>query len=103
MFGSLIFRRTKALQAGFCCSSDTGSRRRPLPRWVQIALKPASKILGPHGIFIRGKGLTYLIAHSTFKRMQIDAPGACWLDADEHHLGLALRAGEAPNCIEWND
>jgi hypothetical protein len=35
--------------------------------------------------------------------MQVDASGACWLDADEHHLGLALRTGGAPNCSEWND
>jgi hypothetical protein len=35
--------------------------------------------------------------------MQVDAPGACWLDADEHHLGLALRTSGAPNCSEWND
>src|SRR5712692_6198165 len=59
--------------------------------------------LGLHGVFIRGKGLKYLIADSAFKRMQIDAPGACWLDADEHHLGLALRTGGALNCNEWND
>jgi hypothetical protein len=54
---------------------------------VQIALKPASKALGLHGVFIRGKGLKYLIADSAFKRMQVDAPGACWLDADEHDRG----------------
>ena len=41
--------------------------------WVQIALKPASKTLGPHRVFIRGKGLKYAIADSTFKRMQVDA------------------------------
>jgi len=80
-----------------------GSRRRVLLRWVQFALKPATKTLGPHGVFIRRKGLKYLIADSAFKRMQVDGPGACRLDADEHHLGLALRTGEAPNCGEWND
>jgi hypothetical protein len=70
---------------------------------VQIALKPASKPLGLHGVLIRGKGLKYLIADSAFKRMQVDAPCACWLDADEHHLGLAPRTGRALNCSEWND
>jgi hypothetical protein len=40
---------------------------------VQIALKPASKALGRHGVFKRGKGRKYLIADSTFKRMQVDA------------------------------
>jgi hypothetical protein len=84
-------------------SGDAGSRRRALLWRVQIALKPASKTLGLHGIFIRGKGLKYLIADSAFKRMQVDAPGAYWLDADEHHLGLALRTGGALNCNEWND
>jgi hypothetical protein len=45
----------------------------PLLRRVQIALKPASKTLGLHGIFIRGMGLKYVIADSAFKRMQVDA------------------------------
>ena len=45
----------------------------------------------------------YLIADSAFIRMQVDAPDACWLDADEHDRGLALRTGGAPNCNEWND
>jgi len=66
-------------------------------------LKPASKTLGLHGVFIGGRGLKYVIADSAFKRMQVDAPGACWLDADEHHLGLALRTGGTLNCREWND
>jgi hypothetical protein len=66
-------------------------------------LKPASKALGLRGVFKRGKGRKYLIADSAFKRLQVDALGACWLDADEHHLGLALRTGGAPNCSEWND
>jgi hypothetical protein len=77
----------------FTKSAD--SRRRALLRWVQIALKPASKALGLHRVFKRGKGRKYLIADSAFKRMQVDAPGPCWLDADEHHLGLALRTGGA--------
>jgi hypothetical protein len=79
------------------------SRRRALLRWVQIALKPASKALGLRGVFKRGKGRNYLMADSAFKRLQVDAPGACWLDANEHHLGPALRTGGAPNCSEWND
>jgi hypothetical protein len=78
-------------------------RRGPLLWRVQFALKPASQALGLHGVFKRGKGLDYLIADSAFKRMQVDAPGACWLDADEHHLSLALRTGGAPDCSEWND
>jgi hypothetical protein len=69
----------------------------------KFALKPATKTLGPHGVFICRKGLKYLIADSAFKRMQVDAHGACWLDGDEHHLGLALRTGGAPNCSERND
>jgi hypothetical protein len=73
------------------------STARALRRRVQIALKPASKDPGLHGIFIRGKDRKYVIADSTFKRMQVDA-WACWLDAGEHHLGLALRTGGAPKC-----
>jgi hypothetical protein len=97
-----------------CQASALGLRRgplvcKPLKRkthhhllWrVQFALKPASKALG--GVFIRGKGLKFLIADSAFERMQVDAPGACWLDADEHHMGLALRTGGALDCSEWND
>jgi len=34
-------------------------RRRTLLRWVQIALKPASKTLGLHAVVIRCKGLKY--------------------------------------------
>ena len=70
---------------------------------MQIALKPASKALGLHGVFKRGKARKYLIADSAFKRLQVDVPGACWLDANEHHLGLALRTGGALNCSERND
>ena len=54
-------------------TKSTGSRWRALLRWVQIALKPASKTLGFHGVFIRGQGRKYLIADSAFKRMQVDA------------------------------
>jgi len=64
-------------------------RRRTLLRWVQIALKPASKTLGLHGVVIRCKGLKYVIADSAFKRMQVDAR-ACWLDTDKHR-GVSLR------------
>src|ERR1700722_14655478 len=74
-----------------------------LPCCVQIALKPASNALGLHGVFIRGKGLKYLIADGAFKRLQVDAPGARWLDAGEHHLRLAPRTGRALNCSEGND
>ena len=74
---------------------------RALRRRVQIALKPAAKGLGLHRIFIRGKGRKYVIADSTFKRMQVDA-WACWLDAGEHHRGPALRTGGAPKCNRWN-
>src|SRR5207253_9418470 len=45
----------------------------------------------------------YLIEDSALKRLKVDAPGACWLDANEHHLCLALRTGGALNCSEWND
>jgi hypothetical protein len=64
-------------------------------------LKPASKALGLHRIFIRGKGRKYVTADSTFKRMQIDAK-ARWLDTGEPHLGFALRTGRAPKCNRWN-
>ena len=63
-------------------------------------MKPASKTLGFHGVFIRGMGFEYVIADSAFERMQVDDTGAYWLDADEHHLGLALRTGGALNCNE---
>jgi hypothetical protein len=89
--GSRTQRRKAGIEAG------------TLLRQVQIALKPASKTLEPRGVFIRSKDFKYLIADSAFKRMQVDAPGACWLDADEHHRGLALRTGGALNCSEWDD
>src|SRR5260370_94762 len=76
-------------------------RRVFLLRWVQIALKPASKAPGLHGVFMRDKGLKFVIADSAFKRKQVDAR-ACRLDTGEHHRGLALRTSGAPNCSEWN-
>jgi hypothetical protein len=69
---------------------------------VQIALKPAPKTLGFHGIYIGGMGLKYVIADSAFKRIQVDAR-ARELDADKHHRGLALRTGGTPNGGERKD
>ena len=74
----------------------------PLLRRVQVALKPASKTFGSHGVFIRSKGLKYAIADSAFKRLQVDAR-ARQLDTDEHHRGPAFRTGGTPNCGEWNN
>jgi hypothetical protein len=65
-------------------------------------LKPASKTLGLHGIFIRSKGLKYMSAGSAFKRVQVDAR-AYWRDAGEPHRGPALRTGRTLNWGEWND
>ena len=79
-----------------------GSRPRALLRWVQFALKPATKTLGLHGVIIRGKGRKYVMADSAFKRMQVDAC-ACWFDTGKHHRGVALRTSRALNCHEWND
>jgi hypothetical protein len=79
-----------------------GSRPRALPRWVQIALKPATKTLGLQGGIIRGKGRKYVMADSAFKRMQVDAC-ACWFDTSKHHRGVAPRTSRALNCHEWND
>jgi hypothetical protein len=73
-----------------------------LPRRVQISLKPASKTLGLHGVFIRGKRLKYMFADSAFKRVQVDAR-AHWRDNGEPHRGLALRTGRTLNFGEWND
>ena len=64
-------------------------------------MKPAAKGLGIHRIFIGGRGRKDLMADSAFIRMQVDA-WACRLDADEHHPGLALRAGGALKCNRWN-
>jgi hypothetical protein len=36
-------------------------------------LKPASKTLGFHGVFISGMGPKYVIADSAFKSVQVDA------------------------------
>jgi hypothetical protein len=68
---------------------------------VQIALQPASKTLGLHGVFVCGKGLNYVVADSAFKPMPVDAR-AGRLDADEHHRRLALGTSGALNCNEWN-
>jgi len=76
-------------------TQPAGSRRRVFLLWrVQIALKPA-------GVFMRDKGLKFVIADSAFKRKQVDAR-ACWLDTGEHHPGLAFRTSGARNCSEWN-
>lgn len=71
------------------------------PRWVQIALKPAAESSGMHRIFVHGLGCKCVIADSAFKRMQVD-PRARWLDADEHHLGLAPGTGRALKWSWWN-
>jgi hypothetical protein len=51
---------------------------------------------------MRGKGRKHLIADSALKRIQVDAR-ASWLDTGDHHPGLALRTGGAPDCNGWND
>jgi phage terminase large subunit-like protein len=66
-----------------------GSRRRALLRRVQIALKPATKTRGLHGVIIRGKGRKYVMADSAFKRMQVDACVASIIAA--LHFGQAGR------------
>ena len=68
---------------------------------MQIALKPASKTLGLHGIFIRGKGLKDVIAYSAFERVQVDTR-AYRRDAGEPHRGPALRTGGALKRSRWN-
>jgi hypothetical protein len=100
--GTPIWKPEGSFRCRSCGTRSIYSAATPavLLRWVQIALKPASKTLGLHRVFIRGKGPKRLIANGAFKRMQVDTSGACWLDADEHHLSLALRTGGAPNCIE---
>lgn len=72
--------------------------QRGLLRWAQIALKPAA--LGMSGIFMRCEGRKYVIADSASKHVQVHA-WAFWLDADEHHLGLAHRTGGARKW-RWN-
>jgi hypothetical protein len=64
-------------------------------------LKPATKALGLHRIFIRGKRCKFVLADGTLEPMQVDA-WVCWLDANEHHLGLALRADGPLKCNRWN-
>ena len=64
-------------------------------------MKPAAKGLGMHRVFARGQGRKYVIADSAFKRMHVDAR-AYWLDADEHHRGLAPRTGRALKWSRWN-
>ena len=49
-----------------------------------------------------GKGRKHMIADSAFERLQVGAR-ACWLDADEHHVGLAPRTGGALKRSRWND
>ena len=65
-------------------------------------MKPAAESPGMHRIFVRGQGRKCVIADSAFKRVQVD-PRARWLDADEHHLGLAPRTGRALKWSRWND
>jgi hypothetical protein len=75
--------------------------RHYLPRWVQIALKPAAKGLGMERIFMRGKSRKHVVADSTLKRIQVHS-WAFWFDADEHHPGFALRTGGALKYNLWN-
>src|SRR5262245_23010342 len=75
--------------------------QRGLLRWVQIALKPAAKGLGMHWIFMRCEGRKCVIADSASKLVQVHAR-AFWLDANEHHLGLAPRTGGARKWSRWN-
>jgi hypothetical protein len=88
----------RALSAGFIFSAVLAVA---LPRRVQIALKPAAKVLGMHRIFVRGKGRKHVIADSALKRMQVDARSRR-LNADQHHLGFALRTGGALKRSRWN-
>ena len=55
---------------------------------MQIAKKPAAKVLGMHRIFIRGKRREYVIADSALICVQVHV-WSFWLDADEHHPGFA--------------
>src|SRR5260370_24930877 len=59
-------------------------RSHPDCRAIQTALKPTSKTLELHGVFIQGKGLKYVIADSAFERMKVGAR-VCRLDARAHH------------------
>jgi hypothetical protein len=53
-----------------------------------------------HGIFMRGKSRKYVIADGALKRIQVDAR-AFWLDADEHHPGIAPRTDGPLKCNRW--
>ena len=70
-----------------------------LLRRMEIALKPPA--IGMHRIYVRGKGRKHVIADSAFERLQVGAR-ACWLDTDEHHLGLAPWTGWALKRSRWN-
>jgi hypothetical protein len=61
-------------------------------------LKPAAKGLGMHRIFMRCEGRKYVIADGALKHVQVHT-WAFWLDADEHHRGLAPRTGGA---FKWS-
>ena len=58
-------------------------RRSRLPRRCNAAACP--RPLTSWEVLKRGKGRKDLIAGSAFKRLQVDAPGACRLDANERH------------------
>ena len=60
---------------------------------MQIALKPASKTLGLHGVLIRGKGLKYAISDNAFERLQVDAPDARWHCSERNDGKQALGLG----------
>ena len=51
-----------------------------------------------HRIFVCGKGRKHVIADSALKRIQVDARSRR-LNADQHHLGFALRTGGA---LKWS-
>jgi len=65
---------------------------------VQIALKPASKGLGLRGVFIRGKGLKYAIAHSNVCKSTPRAPAGSMLTS----IIGALHFGQAGRPIAAN-
>ena len=78
------------MRVGKCLSWPAVISAAVLPRRVQIALKPATKGLGMHRIFIRGCGRKQVIADSASERMQVHA-WAVWLGANQHHPGFACR------------
>ena len=62
-------------------------------------MKPASKTLGLHWVFIRGAGLKCVIADSAFKRMLVDArPASSILTS----IIAALHFGQAGCSIAAN-